>query len=148
VEVLKRRVKYGLHQITRTRFKRIEEYWDPKADGLERLKVNRDVPAIYILLSKDVLQTDDPGYQPPGRDIPLLRSDRPANRRQHGQQKNRGATSSEAKDNGNKWKRRQRGGPTKDKKPAASNRYGSSGTGEGLSATTASSSQYAGDHKG
>jgi len=50
VEVLKRRVKIDLHQITRTRFKRVEEYWDPKADGLERLKVNRDIPAIYVFI--------------------------------------------------------------------------------------------------
>ncbi|KAL4217506.1 Solute carrier 2 [Mactra antiquata] len=65
VEIMKRRNK-GLHQITKIRSKRIEEYWEPKLEGLERLKVNRDIPAISILLSKDPLNQDEPGYQAPG----------------------------------------------------------------------------------
>lgn len=26
----------GLHQITRIRYRRVEEYWEPKVEGLER----------------------------------------------------------------------------------------------------------------
>ncbi|XP_067649379.1 ribonuclease P protein subunit p25-like protein isoform X2 [Haliotis asinina] len=64
-EIMKRKVK-GLHQITKIRFRRIEEYWEPKMEGLERLKVNRDIPAVSILLSKEPLDTSQPGYQAPG----------------------------------------------------------------------------------
>lgn len=64
-EIMKRKLK-NLHQITKIRFKRIEEHWIPKVEGLEPLKVNRDIPAISILLSKDPLDTSEPGYQPPG----------------------------------------------------------------------------------
>ena len=41
---------------------RIEEYWEPKIAELERLRVNRDLPAITILLSKMELDTATPGY--------------------------------------------------------------------------------------
>ncbi|XP_033762054.1 ribonuclease P protein subunit p25-like protein [Pecten maximus] len=64
-EIMKRKNK-SLHQITRLMNRRIEEYWEPKVDGLDRLKVNRDIPAIYILLSKIPVDTADPGYQAPG----------------------------------------------------------------------------------
>lgn len=64
-EIMKRKIK-GLHQVTEIRKKRIEEYWEPKIEGLERLKVNRDVPAISILLSKEQLDKDHSGYQAPG----------------------------------------------------------------------------------
>lgn len=64
-EIMKRKIK-GLHQITEIRKRRIEEYWEPKLEGLERLKVNRDIPAISILLSKEPLDKDRPGYQAPG----------------------------------------------------------------------------------
>lgn len=64
-EIMKRKFK-DLHQITKIRNRRIEEYWEPKIEGLERLKVNRDIPAVSILLSKDPLNTEEPGYQPPG----------------------------------------------------------------------------------
>ncbi|XP_076439499.1 ribonuclease P protein subunit p25-like protein [Babylonia areolata] len=64
-EIMKRKLK-NLHQITKIRFKRIEEHWVPKVEGLEPLKVNRDIPAISILLSKDPLDASEPGYQAPG----------------------------------------------------------------------------------
>ncbi|XP_052811711.1 ribonuclease P protein subunit p25-like protein [Mya arenaria] len=65
VEIMKRKVK-GLHQVTKLRYRRVEEYWEPKLEGLERLKVNRDIPAISILLSKEPLDKNEPGYQAPG----------------------------------------------------------------------------------
>lgn len=64
-EIMKRKFK-SLHQITKIRFKRIEEHWLPNVDGLEPLKVKRDIPAISILLSKDPLDANESGYQPPG----------------------------------------------------------------------------------
>ncbi|XP_062574435.1 ribonuclease P protein subunit p25-like protein [Saccostrea cucullata] len=64
-EIMKRKIK-GLHQITKLRNRRIEEFWEPNIEGLERLKVNRDIPAISILLSKDPLDVNTPGYQAPG----------------------------------------------------------------------------------
>lgn len=64
-EIIKRKIK-NLHQVNDIRFKRIEEYWEPKTGNLERLKVNRDVPRMTILLSKDPLSPSLNGYQGPG----------------------------------------------------------------------------------
>jgi len=64
-EITKRKTK-GLYQTTTLKFKRIEEYWEPTTEGLERLKVNRDVPAVNILLSKEPLDPSTLGYQGPG----------------------------------------------------------------------------------
>lgn len=63
-EIMKRQFTM-LHQVTEIRFKRIEEYWEPKTDGMDRLKVNRDIPVVTILLSKDPVDTAIPGYQAP-----------------------------------------------------------------------------------
>jgi len=63
-EITKRKVK-GLYQSTTLKFKRIEEYWEPPTEGLERLKVNRDVPAVTILLSRQPLDPSTLGYQAP-----------------------------------------------------------------------------------
>ncbi|XP_013391182.1 ribonuclease P protein subunit p25-like protein [Lingula anatina] len=76
-EIMKRKVK-GLHQITRARYKRIEEYWEPKLEGLDRLKVNRNIPALTILLSKDPLDTEEMGYQAPGFDCAFWHNPRQA----------------------------------------------------------------------
>lgn len=64
-EILKKKMK-NLHQATVVRMKRTEEYWEPKLEGLERLKVNRDDPAISIILSKEPLDPTMSGYQPSG----------------------------------------------------------------------------------
>ncbi|XP_066966459.1 ribonuclease P protein subunit p25-like protein [Macrobrachium rosenbergii] len=64
-EIVKKRVK-GLHQVTQLSYKRVDEYWEPKLEGLDRLKVTREVPAVAILLSKDPLDASVPGYQGPG----------------------------------------------------------------------------------
>ncbi|XP_064647808.1 ribonuclease P protein subunit p25-like protein [Lineus longissimus] len=67
-EIFKRLVlpNIKLHQITKIKFKRVEEIWKPKVEGLDVLKVNVDIPAISILLSKEPLDSFEPGYQPPG----------------------------------------------------------------------------------
>ncbi|XP_048358555.1 ribonuclease P protein subunit p25-like protein isoform X2 [Sphaerodactylus townsendi] len=67
VEIMKRRLS-GLHQITKVFFQQIEEIWEPIVPevGLDPLTVKRNVPAICILLSKDPLDAQEPGYQAPG----------------------------------------------------------------------------------
>ncbi|KAK6166619.1 hypothetical protein SNE40_023269 [Patella caerulea] len=64
-EIMKRQNK-KLYQITHLRYKRLEEYWEPKMEGLEKLRVNKNIPEIFILLSKDGLNSSEPGYQDPG----------------------------------------------------------------------------------
>lgn len=39
----------------------MEEYWDPKIDGLEQIIVTRQIPAIHILLSIDELDKTELG---------------------------------------------------------------------------------------
>lgn len=67
-EIVKRRVK-GLHQLTRLLYAAIVEVWEPlePAAGLDSLNVSRNVPAIWILLSREPMDRDQPGYQAPGR---------------------------------------------------------------------------------
>ncbi|KAG9463407.1 hypothetical protein GDO78_021810 [Eleutherodactylus coqui] len=67
VEILKRRVK-DLHQITKICYRQTEEIWEaivPEV-GLDPLTVKRNSPTICVLLSKDPLDTTEPGYQAPG----------------------------------------------------------------------------------
>ncbi|XP_068426919.1 ribonuclease P protein subunit p25-like protein [Clinocottus analis] len=66
-EVVKRRVP-GLHQITRLQFCTVDEVWDPlePGAGLDSLTVSRNLPSIWILLSRDTLDRSQPGYQDPG----------------------------------------------------------------------------------
>ncbi|XP_066472754.1 ribonuclease P protein subunit p25-like protein [Tiliqua scincoides] len=67
VEIMKRRLG-GLHQITKVFFKQTEEIWEPIVPeaGLDPLTVKRNVPAICVLLSKDLLDAQELGYQAPG----------------------------------------------------------------------------------
>ncbi|KAM4809223.1 ribonuclease P protein subunit p25-like protein [Rhinophrynus dorsalis] len=67
VEIMKRRLK-DLHQITKIFYRQTEEIWEPIVPdvGLDPLTVKRNSPAICVLLSKDPLDTSEPGYQAPG----------------------------------------------------------------------------------
>ncbi|XP_049325481.1 ribonuclease P protein subunit p25-like protein [Astyanax mexicanus] len=67
VEILKRRVR-GLHQVNRLLYRTVQETWEPLEPeaGLERLTVSRNVPGIWVLLSRDPLDSGQPGYQAPG----------------------------------------------------------------------------------
>ncbi|CAI5661503.1 ribonuclease P protein subunit p25-like protein isoform X3 [Oreochromis niloticus] len=67
-EIVKRRVK-GLHQLTQLLYGTVEEVWEPlePTAGLDSLTVSRNLPVIWILLSKDPLDSNQPGYQAPGR---------------------------------------------------------------------------------
>ncbi|XP_015819599.1 ribonuclease P protein subunit p25-like protein [Nothobranchius furzeri] len=64
VEILKREVE-GLHQLSKLHYKTINEIWESPQQEAAALTVETTVPAICILLSKDPLDPQEPGYQPP-----------------------------------------------------------------------------------
>ncbi|XP_077566588.1 ribonuclease P protein subunit p25-like protein [Stigmatopora nigra] len=64
VEILKRKVE-GLHQVSKLYYKTVNEVLDGSQDSAPGRTVQRTVPAICILLSKDPLNPQEPGYQPP-----------------------------------------------------------------------------------
>ncbi|KAL7870883.1 hypothetical protein SRHO_G00083800 [Serrasalmus rhombeus] len=63
-EIMKRKVG-GLHQLTKLRYKGVQEVWESQEGGDAEMTVHRTVPSISILLSKDPLDPLEPGYQPP-----------------------------------------------------------------------------------
>ncbi|XP_035223799.1 ribonuclease P protein subunit p25-like protein isoform X2 [Stegodyphus dumicola] len=63
-EISKTKFK-GLHQVTKLSSLRVEEYWDPTKPDLDRLQVTREIPMIAILLSKNILDANELGYQGP-----------------------------------------------------------------------------------
>uniref|UniRef100_A0A8C7MPI0 Ribonuclease P and MRP subunit p25, b n=1 Tax=Oncorhynchus kisutch TaxID=8019 RepID=A0A8C7MPI0_ONCKI len=63
-EIMKRKVG-SLHQLTKLRYKGVREVWESKEGGASEMTVHRTVPSISILLSKDPLDPQEPGYQPP-----------------------------------------------------------------------------------
>ncbi|KAL7402819.1 hypothetical protein ABVT39_020363 [Epinephelus coioides] len=64
VEILKRKVG-ELHQVSKLYYKTVNEVWESSQQGEPGVTVQRTVPAICILLSKDPLDPQEPGYQPP-----------------------------------------------------------------------------------
>ncbi|XP_077424110.1 ribonuclease P protein subunit p25-like protein [Vanacampus margaritifer] len=64
VEILKRKVE-GLHQVSKLYYKTVDEVWGASRDGASGRTMQRTVSAICILLSKDPLNPQEPGYQPP-----------------------------------------------------------------------------------
>ncbi|XP_060115960.1 ribonuclease P protein subunit p25 [Heteronotia binoei] len=73
VEIMKRKLG-GLHQVTKVRYKTVREVWEsrdrpqPPQGRPQPLTVHKNVPSICILLSKDPLDPQQMGYQPP--DLP------------------------------------------------------------------------------
>lgn len=63
-EIMKRKVG-SLHQLTKLRYKTVKEVWESSEGATSEMTVNRSVPSISILLSKDPLDPTEPGYQPP-----------------------------------------------------------------------------------
>ncbi|XP_051794709.1 ribonuclease P protein subunit p25-like [Acanthochromis polyacanthus] len=63
-EIMKRKVGC-LHQLTKLRYKVVKEVWESTEGGNSEMTVHRTVPSISILLSKDPLDPQEPGYQPP-----------------------------------------------------------------------------------
>ncbi|NXG26083.1 RPP25 protein, partial [Grallaria varia] len=68
VEIMKRKLG-GLHQVTKVRYKTVLEVWENQdllSDGpAQNLTVHKNVPSICILLSRDPLDPNQMGYQPP-----------------------------------------------------------------------------------
>lgn len=64
VEILKRRVG-GLYQVSKLYHKTVNEIWESPQTGAPSITMQKTVPAICILLSKDPLDAQEPGYQPP-----------------------------------------------------------------------------------
>jgi DNA-binding protein len=63
-EIIKRRVP-GLHQLTKLESNTLVDNFEPLVQGLDPKEITRTVSAISITLSKEPLDTTDPGYQPP-----------------------------------------------------------------------------------
>ncbi|KAM9410050.1 ribonuclease P protein subunit p25-like [Pholidichthys leucotaenia] len=63
-EIMKRKVG-SLHQLTKLQYKVVKEVWESAESGTSEMTVHRTVPSISILLSKDPLDPQEPGYQPP-----------------------------------------------------------------------------------
>ncbi|CAH2238721.1 ribonuclease P protein subunit p25-like protein [Pararge aegeria] len=62
-EIIKRQFTIQ-YQVTKLTFKSVEEYWEPKVDGLETIVVKRQIPVIHILLStEEISHTNQLGYQ-------------------------------------------------------------------------------------
>uniref|UniRef100_A0A3Q2T315 Ribonuclease P and MRP subunit p25 n=1 Tax=Fundulus heteroclitus TaxID=8078 RepID=A0A3Q2T315_FUNHE len=64
VEILKRKVA-GLHQLSKLCYMTVNEIWESPQQDVAGRTVARTVPAICILLSKDPLDPQELGYQPP-----------------------------------------------------------------------------------
>ncbi|OPJ70056.1 ribonuclease P protein subunit p25 [Patagioenas fasciata] len=68
VEIMKRKLG-GLHQVTKVRYKTLWEVWEnqdpPPGDTAQSMTVHKNVPSICILLSRDPLDPNQTGYQPP-----------------------------------------------------------------------------------
>ncbi|XP_063762425.1 ribonuclease P protein subunit p25-like protein [Eleginops maclovinus] len=64
VEILKRKVG-GLHQVSKLYYKTVNEVWESPQQGAPGITMQRTVPAICILLSKDPLDPQENGYQAP-----------------------------------------------------------------------------------
>ncbi|OCT89440.1 ribonuclease P protein subunit p25 [Xenopus laevis] len=68
VEILKRKIG-GLHQVTKVEYKTLQEVWEQKGPNVPHpapcLTVQKNYPSINILLSKEPLDPQEEGYQPP-----------------------------------------------------------------------------------
>ncbi|KAI7806939.1 ribonuclease P protein subunit p25-like protein [Triplophysa rosa] len=116
VEILKRRV-HGLHQNTTLVYRSVQEVWEPLVPdaGLDSLTVSRNVPCIWVLLSRDSLDSNQPGYQAPGSFDALwtqaLKEEASAQR--HSQKKKRGSRTGTGRGKG---MRKHPGGPGETRK--------------------------------
>jgi len=63
-EIIKRRIP-GLHQVTSIDSTDITDVWEPIEEGLNNVETTRHVSSLQIILSTKVLDTSQPGYQPP-----------------------------------------------------------------------------------
>ncbi|KAK5645362.1 hypothetical protein RI129_006662 [Pyrocoelia pectoralis] len=80
-EIMKREYNGELYQITKICYRLVQEFWDPKIPELEQIVVERKLPMIHILLSKEPLNTTELGYQGPGVKINMEDVDEIAEKR-------------------------------------------------------------------
>lgn len=64
IELVKRRVG-DLHQINNITSTEIVDEFEPTVEGLEKIEQRRRVTCLNCILSKDELDKDNIGYQPP-----------------------------------------------------------------------------------
>ncbi|XP_072529496.1 ribonuclease P protein subunit p25a [Salminus brasiliensis] len=63
-EIMKRNVQ-GLHQVSKLQYRTVREVWQSQEDEGVQMTVLKNVPAIYIFLSKEPLDPLELGYQSP-----------------------------------------------------------------------------------
>lgn len=122
VEIMKRRI-HGLHQLTKLAYRTLQDVWEPlePGAGLDSLTVSRNVPSIWVLLSRDSLDKNQPGYQAPGSFdalwIQALKEEAATPR--HGQRRKRGGTGTGRAEVGGRGKgpRKHPGRPGDTRKP-------------------------------
>ncbi|XP_051976212.1 ribonuclease P protein subunit p25a [Xyrauchen texanus] len=65
-EIMKRKVR-GLHQVSKVQYRTVTEVWESQEGGQVQMTIHRTVPSICILLSKEPLDPQELGYQPPAK---------------------------------------------------------------------------------
>ncbi|XP_026094126.1 ribonuclease P protein subunit p25-like protein [Carassius auratus] len=65
-EIMKRKVQ-GLHQLSKLQYRTVTEVWENQEGSPVQMTVHRTLPSICILLSKEPLDPQEPGYQPPDK---------------------------------------------------------------------------------
>ncbi|XP_066525974.1 ribonuclease P protein subunit p25a [Hoplias malabaricus] len=66
VEIMKRKVQ-GLHQVSKLQYRTVREVWQSQEEEGVQMTMFKNVPAVYILLSKEPLDPEELGYQPPAQ---------------------------------------------------------------------------------
>ncbi|XP_067292612.1 ribonuclease P protein subunit p25a [Pseudorasbora parva] len=67
-EIMKRKVR-GLHQVSKLQYRTVTEVWESQESGPVQMTIHRTLPSICILLSKEPLDPQEPGYQPPAETL-------------------------------------------------------------------------------
>ena len=79
----------GCYQYNKLSRQTVEEYWDPKSEEYDALKVVREIPAIFIALSKEPLEGNDEMQVPMNKflDFDGEKNDHHRKRRKRGSKK-------------------------------------------------------------
>ncbi|XP_051978690.1 ribonuclease P protein subunit p25-like protein [Xyrauchen texanus] len=65
-EIMKHKVQ-GLHQVSKVQYRTVNEVWESQEGCPVQMTIHRTVPSICILLSKEPLDPQELGYQPPAK---------------------------------------------------------------------------------
>ncbi|XP_017125777.1 ribonuclease P protein subunit p25-like protein [Drosophila elegans] len=125
-EVLKR--SHPVYQVTRMAYTSVEEHWKPQMDGLEEIIVNRQIPALHILMSLDELPDSIEGLQKPNTSTDFWQGEeahpRPQHRQQHQQQPGAGARPNKRHRSGRNKPGQQHGKPAAEENQPSSQSQG------------------------